>query len=57
MEEREDWKCRGSYRDPNHDRHEEMLDWIGEYDPEAFSTDEVNSALTPFQRRRKAAKG
>jgi len=43
--------------DPDHERHEEMLDWIGEYDPEAFSMDEVNRALAPFHRRRKAAKG
>jgi hypothetical protein len=43
--------------DPDHDRHEEMLDWIGEYDPEAFSLDEVNRALLRFQRRRKAARG
>jgi hypothetical protein len=44
--------------DPNHDRHEEMLDWVGDdYDPEAFSLDDVNRALSSFQRRGKAAKG
>ena len=43
--------------DPDHDRHEEMLDWIGEYDPDAFSLDEVNGALPRFQRRSKAARG
>lgn len=43
--------------DPNHDDHEDMLDWIGDdYDAEAFSLDDVNHALTRFQRR-KAAKG
>jgi hypothetical protein len=42
--------------DPDHERHEEMLDWIGEYDPEAFSLEEINRALPRFQRR-KAARG
>jgi hypothetical protein len=23
-------------RDPNHERHKEMLEWGGEFDPEAF---------------------
>lgn len=40
-------------RDPAHDEHEEMLEWIGEgFDPDAFSADEVNRRLTPFQRRK-----
>jgi hypothetical protein len=43
--------------DPNHEDHEEMLDGFGDYDPEAFSLDDVNHALTRFQRRRNAAKG
>jgi hypothetical protein len=38
--------------DPNHERHEEMLDWIGEFDPQAFSVDSVNRTLTPLRRRR-----
>lgn len=42
--------------DPDHERHEEMLDWIGEFDPEAFSLDEVNRKM-PRERPRKAAKG
>jgi hypothetical protein len=38
-------------RDPNHDRHEEMLDWVGDdFDPAAFSLDDVNRRLRPFQR-------
>jgi len=37
--------------DPNHDRHEEMLDWVGDdFDPAAFSLDDVNRRLRPFQR-------
>jgi hypothetical protein len=40
-------------RDPDHEEHEEMLEWIGEgFDPDAFSVDEVNRRLTPFQRRK-----
>ena len=32
--------------DPNHERHEEMLDWIGDdFDPRAFSVDKVNRIL------------
>jgi len=39
--------------DPSHDRHEEMRDWLGDdFDPVAFSLDDVNRKLTPFQRRR-----
>jgi hypothetical protein len=37
--------------DPNHERHEEMRDWIGDdFDPPAFSVDEVNRVLTPTRR-------
>ena len=33
-------------RDPAHPEHEEMVDWVGgEFDPEAFDLDEVNSEL------------
>jgi hypothetical protein len=39
-------------RDPDHERHAEMLDWVGEeFDPEAFSVDEVNARLSYLQRR------
>jgi hypothetical protein len=42
-------------RDPEHEEHEELLEWLGEgFDPEAFSADEVNRQLAPLQRRRKA---
>jgi hypothetical protein len=46
-------------RDPQHEQHEELLDWLGDgFDPEAFSADEVNRRLAPLQRRRnKAAAG
>jgi hypothetical protein len=40
-------------RDPAHDQHEEMLEWVGgDFDPEAFSVDDVNQRLAPLQRRR-----
>ena len=36
----------GAIRDPRHPEHEEYLEWIGgEFDPEAFATDEVNRLL------------
>jgi hypothetical protein len=45
-------------RDPGHEEHEELLDWVGgQFDAEAFSVDEVNQRLAPMQRRRKAATG
>lgn len=38
-------------RNPAHDEHEEMLDWVGgEFDPEAFSIEDVNRRLAPLQR-------
>jgi Plasmid pRiA4b ORF-3-like protein len=38
-------------RAPAHTDHEDMLDWVGgEFDPEAFSPDEVNRRLAPIQR-------
>jgi hypothetical protein len=41
--------------DPNHERHEEISDWIGdEFDPQAFSADSVNRQLTPKRRRSSA---
>jgi hypothetical protein len=43
-------------RDPEHDEHEDLLEWLGEgFDPEAFSVDEVNHRLMPLQRRRNKA--
>ena len=39
--------------DPSHERHEEMLEWIGEYDTQAFSVENVNTMLTPLRRRLK----
>src|SRR5215471_12762892 len=38
--------------DSNHERHEEMFDWIGEFDSQAFSVESVNRTLTPLRRRR-----
>ena len=33
-------------RDPNHEEHDEYLDWIGgEFDPEKFALDEVDAGL------------
>lgn len=44
--------------DPSHDRHEEQRDWLGDdFDPEAFSIDNVNRMITPTRRRGKAPKG
>lgn len=32
-------------RDPNHESHEEVVEWVEDFDPEAFSVDEVNARL------------
>lgn len=38
-------------RDPTHQEHEDMLDWVGgEFNPDAFSVDNVNRRLAPLQR-------
>ena len=38
--------------DPAHDQHEQMLEWVGgDFDPEAFSVDDVNQRLATPQRR------
>jgi Plasmid pRiA4b ORF-3-like protein len=43
--------------DPNHEQHQEMRDWIGgDFDPQAFSVEEVNRKLAPRRRRSSAAK-
>jgi hypothetical protein len=40
-------------KDPNHDEHEELQDWVGDdYDPEAFSIEAVNRMLTRLLPRR-----
>lgn len=42
--------------DPSHDRYEEMQDSLGDdFDPEAFSVDDVNRMLAPSQRSRAKA--
>ena len=39
--------------DPTHEQHDELLDWIGDdYDPDAFSIEDVNRMLMPLRRRR-----
>lgn len=39
--------------DPNHARHEEIRDWLGDdFDPQAFSAEKVNRVLTPTRRRK-----
>ena len=43
--------------EPNHELHEEMLDWIGEFNPQAFSVESVNRLLTPSRRRRDNTSG
>jgi hypothetical protein len=44
--------------DPTHDQYEELRDWVGDdYDPEAFSVEDVNRTLALWRRRRgKASK-
>jgi hypothetical protein len=38
-------------REPDHPEHEDLLDWVGgEFNPEAFSVDDVNRGLAPLQR-------
>jgi Plasmid pRiA4b ORF-3-like protein len=42
--------------DPSHPRHDELCDWIdGEFNPEAFSVDQVNRFLSPARRRSKSS--
>jgi Plasmid pRiA4b ORF-3-like protein len=43
-------------RDPDHDEHEELLEWIGSFDPEAFSVAAINQQLRrKFRPARKTA--
>ena len=38
-------------RDPDHPERKEMSDWVGgEFDPDAFSAEDVNRRLSPIQR-------
>jgi hypothetical protein len=38
-------------QDPNHEQHEEMLEWVGDdLDPNAFSVELVNRRLAPLRR-------
>ncbi len=45
--------------DPAHEQYEEAVEWFGDdFDPEAFSVDEINRRFAPLQRRpKKAAAG
>ncbi len=36
-------------RDPKHEQYEELMEWRGEFDPEAFSVEEVNEELRRHQ--------
>jgi hypothetical protein len=40
-----------AFADPKHERHEEFVEWIGEWDAEKFSVESVNKALRGFSRR------
>ena len=47
-----------SIGDPEHEQYAEMIDWLGEnFDPEAFSVDDVNGRLGYMRRRRSKAEG
>jgi hypothetical protein len=38
--------------DPAHEEHDELRDWAGNYDPNAFSVDYVNRLIKPLHKRR-----
>jgi hypothetical protein len=42
--------------EPEHEEHENMLQWRGPFDPEAFSVDDVNQRLRKKFRPRTSAK-
>lgn len=43
--------------DPAHDQYDELRDWVGdEYDPDAFSVDDVNRMFAAFHRHRHRSK-
>jgi hypothetical protein len=47
-----------AFKDPNHDRHEEALEWFGDdFDSEAFSVEDVNRMVARMYRRRRKASG
>src|SRR5271157_172409 len=47
------YHLREALSDPDHKRHEELREWMGDdFDPEAFSVDDVNRRLAPLQSRR-----
>jgi Plasmid pRiA4b ORF-3-like protein len=42
--------------DPNHERHQEMLDWVGDdFDPQAFFIAQINRMLAGLSRQRHKA--
>jgi len=48
--------------DPEHPEHEDMMEWIGEYDPEEFDIEEINADLIgrfglPKPRKKTTKKG
>ena len=50
----------GALRDPTHEEHQELRDWVGgDYDPEVFSIEAVNRILTRLipHRSRRSLKG
>jgi hypothetical protein len=38
-------QCLEALADPSHERHEELSEWLGAFDPEAFDLEEVNEEL------------
>ncbi|MEL6722563.1 MAG: plasmid pRiA4b ORF-3 family protein [Pseudomonadota bacterium] len=35
--------------DPQHEQYEDMLEWVGDFDPEAFCVDSVNQKLAAYR--------
>lgn len=40
-------------RNPDHEEYEDMMDWVGEFDPELFDLHEVNELLQEYDEWRK----
>ena len=45
------WSLKEALADPEHEEHEDLLDWLGldcaaDFDPAQFSLDEVNARLS-----------
>ena len=38
-------ECLDAIADPNHDRHDEIMEWIGPFDTEAFSVETATKAM------------